>query len=192
MSNEITVKPSCSLPDFYNFLKNNNFEICDKFLLDDYFFIPNNIDISNMNSRDILSKAIIIRFIKRQNKEIKLIINKIKNFDNNGNILDQHSIECEILNINDAKNFISSIGYTQIMNIKENDVVYKKDDFQLAIKNIENGDILVEIETDYNNFDSIDKIITEINKLKIPLDLSNLFIKKAEIELDKILKKGKF
>ena len=192
MSNEITVKINCSLPDFYNYLEKNNFKICDKFLLDDYYFIPNNLDVYTMNHRDILSKALIIRFIKRQEKDVKLITFKIKKFDDNGNILDQHSINCEIFNIDDAKKLLSAIGYSQIMNIKENDIIYEKNGFALAVKDIENGYKLVEIETDYNTgFNSLDSIVDEIKKLEIPLDLSNLFIKKAEIELDKILKQGK-
>ena len=32
------------------------------------------------------------------------------------------------------------------MNIKENDIVYEKNGFELAVKDIENGDNLIEIE----------------------------------------------
>ena len=34
------------------------------------------------------------------------------------------------------------------MNIKEDDIVYEKDGFELAIKDIKNGDNLIEIETE--------------------------------------------
>lgn len=37
------------------------------------------------------------------------------------------------------------------MNIKEDGVVYEKDGFKLAIKDIKNGDNLIEIETEENN-----------------------------------------
>ena len=81
------------------------------------------------------------------NKRTKLITFKIKNFDEAGNILNQESINCNILEIEDAKKLLKVIGYKEIMNIKENDVVYEKDGFQLAVKNIKDGDNLIEIET---------------------------------------------
>ena len=76
------------------------------------------------------------------------------------------------------------------MNIKESDIVYGKEDFEKAIKDIENGDNLIEVETVSNNdnINTIEKLKTQIINLQIPVDTSNFFIKKAEIELDKIIK----
>ncbi len=76
------------------------------------------------------------------------------------------------------------------MNIKEDDIVYEKDGFQLAIKDIQNGDNLIEIETGENeNLDTIEKLIQKVNEIEIPIYKDNYFVKKAEIELDKILKR---
>lgn len=77
------------------------------------------------------------------------------------------------------------------MNIIENDIVYGKDNFEIAIKDIENGDNLIEIETISNNsnIDTIEKLKTQIINLQIPVDISNFFVKKAEIELDKIIRR---
>ena len=44
-----------------------------------------------------------------------------------------------------------AIEYYKIMNIVENDIVYGKGDFEIAIKDIYNGDNLIEIETVANN-----------------------------------------
>ncbi len=74
------------------------------------------------------------------------------------------------------------------MCIKEDDIVYEKDGLQLAIKDIKNGDKLIEIETEDNDdLNTIDKLIQRINKLDIPIYTDNYFVKKAEIELDKVL-----
>ena len=76
------------------------------------------------------------------------------------------------------------------MNIKENDIVYEKDGFQLAIKDIKNGDSLIEIETEENEeLNTIEKIKQKILQEEIPIYTDNYFVKKAEIELDKILKR---
>lgn len=47
------------------------------------------------------------------------------------------------------------------MNIKENDTEYRKNGFQLAIKDIINGDKLIEIEEN-EKYDTIEKIIKEL------------------------------
>ena len=74
------------------------------------------------------------------------------------------------------------------MNIKENDIIYYKNKFELAIKFIENSDILIEIETESNTeWDTIEKIKTIISEMKLPIEKGEYFIKKAENELNKIL-----
>lgn len=75
------------------------------------------------------------------------------------------------------------------MTIKEKDIVYEKDYLKLAIKDIENGENLIEIETIEDNldFDTIDKLIKKINELKIPINTEDYYVKKAEIELEKSL-----
>ena len=76
------------------------------------------------------------------------------------------------------------------MNIKEDDIVYKKDGFKLATKDIKNGDKLIEIEMEENEeLDTIEKLIQKINEIEIPIYTNNYFVKKAEIELNKILKR---
>ena len=74
------------------------------------------------------------------------------------------------------------------MNIKENDIVYEKNGFELAVKDIENGDNLIEIE-EKDELDTTEKLIQKVNEIGIPIYTDNYFVKKAEIELDKILTK---
>ena len=92
----------------------------------------------------------------------------------------------EIESIEDAKKLLQAIGYREIMNIKENDTEYRKNGFQLAIKDIINGDKLIEIEEN-EKYDTIEKIIKELEKQDIPIFTDNYFVKKAEVELNKIL-----
>ena len=142
------------------------------------------------NARKILSKAVLVRDIKEQtsNKRTKLITFKIKNYDKSGNILSQESTNCNILEIDEAKELLKSIGYKEIMNIKENDIVYEKNGFELVIKDIENGDNLIEIE-EKDELDTTEKLIQKVNEIGIPIYTDNYFVKKGEIELDKILTK---
>ncbi len=185
-SNEITLKVTSTKKMLIQNLIKKGFKQGDKFSLDDYYFVPVTLDLKNMAIRDILSKAVMIRDIFADNKHQKQITYKIKNFDSNGQILDQQAIDCAIYSIEDGKNLLSAIGYIEIMNIKENDVVYYKDNLELAIKDIEGGDILIEVETN-SHYNTIDKLKDAISKLDLPVQNNQYFIKKAEIELSKIL-----
>ena len=191
-SNEITLKIKCELNEFYKIIEEKGFKIIDEFSMDDTYFVPKEVDLDKTDIRDTLSKALLVRDIigKMSNKRTKLITFKIKIFDEVGNILNQESINCNILEIEDAKKLLKAIGYKEIMNIKENDVVYEKDGFQLAVKDIKDGDNLIEIETEENDeIDTIEKLIQKVNKMGIPVYTDDYFVKKTEIELEKILRK---
>ena len=191
MSNEITVKIKCSVNQLINQLENENFKIIEKFYLQDKYFIPKGMNTKEHTSREILSNAILLRNFDEElprRKQYKMTF-KRKQIDKKGNITQQEKAECEILNIEDGKKFLNSIGYIEIMEINEFDLVFEKKGLKIAIKDIENGDQLLEIETVKDNIelDTIEKIIQKIEELKISIDKSNYFVKKAEIELEKIL-----
>ena len=187
-SNEITVKVKCKLDELYKILEECGFKISDQFSMDDYYFIPESLNFNQMSVREILAKAVLVRDIccKTSWEISKKITVKIKSFDENGNILSQKSVNCDITSIEDAKNLLKAMGYKEIMNIKEDDIVYKKDGFELAIKNVINGDNLIEVETD-DKYDTIEKLIEKINEINIPIYTDTYFVKKAEVELEKIL-----
>ena len=190
VENEITVKVLSSEKELLESLIKQGFKAGRTFSIDDYYYIPSELDIKNMTTREILSKAIILRYIEDGEKTIQKIMYKIKNIADNGDIISQKAINCDVLNIEDAKKLFKSLNYYEIMNIKENDIIYYKNKFELAIKFIENGDILIEIETEANTeWDTIEKIKKIISEMKLPIEKGEYFIKKAEIELNKILKR---
>ena len=189
-SNEITVKIKGNLKEFYKIIESKNFKIIDEFSMNDSYFIPEKLKLSEMSTRKILSNAILIRDIrdKISGETVKKITFKIKQFDEDGNIVNQSAINCNVYEVEEAKKLFEAIGYKQIMNIYEEDIVYEKDGFQLAIKDIKNGEKLIEVETEKSEeLNTIDKLIKKINEINIPIYTDNYFVKKAEIELDKIL-----
>ena len=189
-NNEITIKVISTKEELIKILTDNEFKRGREFSLDDYYFIPNDIDKDKLSTREILSKAVIIRYIIDENKIIQKITFKRKNIDEKGNILSQDSVNCDIKDIEDAKRLFKAIGYSEIMNIKENDIIYYKNNFELALKFVKNSDLLIEIETEENTeWDTIDKIKEIIDELDLPIEKNNYFIKKAENELNKILKR---
>ena len=184
--NEITVKVTCSNDQLINLLTNKGFNEGRKFTLDDYYLIPKDVNIKNLTTREILSKAVIIRYIVDEGKIIQKITFKKKNINDKGEILSQKAINCEILDFRAGIDLFSELGYYEIMNIKESDVIYYKNNIELALKFIENSDTLIEIETD-DHFDTIDKLKKLIDEFEIPIEKENYFVKKAEDKLNKIL-----
>lgn len=194
MSNEITVRLKCNIKEMCNLLENKNFIVTDEYCLNDTYFIPKELDLEIITHREIISKAIILREITEtmSNQQIVKLVFKTKQIDINGDILSQKKYECEILNVKDGETFINSIGYKKLMTIKEYDKSYERDDFKITIKDIENGEKLIEIETveDNKELDTIEKIKNKVNQLELPLDTNDYFVKKAEIALKNILLGG--
>ncbi len=186
--NEITVKVTCSNDELIKHLTNKGFNEGRKFTLDDYYLIPKDLDIENLTTREILAKAIIIRYIVDDGKIIQKITFKKKNINEKGEILSQKATNCYILDFRAGINLFNELGYYEIMNIKESDVIYYKDKIELALKFIENSNTLIEIETN-DNFDTIDKLKKLVNEIEIPIEKDTYFVKKAEDELNKILKR---
>ena len=186
--NEITIKVTCSNDELIKHLTNKGFNEGRKFTLDDYYLIPKDVDIEKLTTREILAKAVIIRYIVDDGKIIQKITFKKKNINEKGEILSQKATNCDILDFRAGINLFSELGYYEIMNIKESDVIYYKDNIELALKFIENSNTLIEIETN-DNFDTIDKLKRLVNEIEIPIEKDTYFVKKAEDELNKILKR---
>lgn len=186
--NEITIKVTCSNDELIKHLTNKGFIEGRKFTLDDYYLIPKDVDIEKLTTREILAKAVIIRYIVDDGKIIHKITFKKKNINEKGEILSQKATNCDILDFRAGINLFSELGYYEIMNIKESDIIYYKDNIELALKFIENSNTLIEIETN-GNFDTIDKLKRLVNEIEIPIEKDTYFVKKAEDELNKILKR---
>lgn len=186
--NEITIKVTCSNDELIKHLTNKGFNEGRKFTLDDYYLIPKDMYIEKLTTREILAKAVIIRYIVDDGKIIQKITFKKKNINEKGEILSQKATNCDILDFRAGINLFSELGYYEIINIKESDVIYYKDNIELALKFIENSNTLIEIETN-DNFDTIDKLKRLVNEIEIPIEKDTYFVKKAEDELNKILKR---
>ncbi len=187
-ANEITIMVTCSNEQLIKHLTEKGFSEGRKFTLDDYYLIPKNLKLDELTTREILSKAVIIRYIVDDGRIIQKITFKKKNINSNGEILSQKAINCDVLDYKAGINLFNELGYYEIMNLKESDVIYYKDKLELAIKFIENSSTLIEIETD-ENFETIGELKKLVVNLEIPIEKDNFFVKKAENELNKILKR---
>lgn len=193
-SNEVTLKIKGDINDFKKALEEKGYEQTDHYILYDTFMIPESLELDKLSTRDIVSKAVIIRKVEDIAKnEIRQDMSyKMKKFNEKGEIVEQKSTRLKVLDCGDAENFMSTIGYKKIMNITEEDCGYQKDGKNITTKDVKNGDKMIESETEENDpkFDTIEKIKEYLKKEELPLDFNDCFIKKAEVELNKILNRN--
>lgn len=192
-NNEVTLKLIGDLEELNQYLKDNNFKVTGHFTLYDTYMIPNDLNLEEESIRDIISKAIIIRKVEDfyKNEIRRDVVYKIKDFDENGDIVSQKSIRMKIKDSKEGIIFFSNIGYKTIMYIVEEDYEYSNGEITFATKDIKDGLKLIEVETRFNSkYNTIDKIINYLKDEKMPLDFSDCFIKKAEIELSKVLNRN--
>ena len=191
VNNEITLRIQGDMEQFKQNLKEKGYEEKGHFILYDTFMIPQKLETEEMETREILAKAVIIRRVEdiTENEIRQDISYKIKKFNDKGEILEQKSIRLKILNCEDAEKFMEAIGYKKLMNIVEKDYVYEKRGFSLATKEVVGGDNMIETETELNDarYNTIKKLKDKLQQEKLPLDFTDCFVKKAEVELNKIL-----
>ena len=189
--NEITIRILCSKEELIKHLEEKGLKKGRIFRLDDHYLIPKTLKIEELTVRKILSKAVIIRNIDNDGKKVNKITFKKKNINEKGEIVSQTATSCEVIDYTEGIKLFEELGYYKIMNIIEDDIIYYNDKIELAIKDIENGDLLIETETN-KNITTIEELKKIIEKLEIPFEKENYFVKKAEERLRGILAEKKY
>lgn len=187
--NEITIRILCSKEELIKHLEEKGLKKGRKFRLNDHYLIPKTLKLEELTIREILSKAVIIRNIDNDGKIVNKITFKKKNINEKGEIVSQAATSCEVMDYTEGIRLFEELGYYEIMNIIEDDIIYYNDNIELAIKDIYNGDLLIEIETN-NNITTIEELKEIIESLEIPFEKDNYFVKKAEERLGKVLNKS--
>lgn len=189
--NEITIRILCSKEKLIKHLEKKGLKKGRKFRLDDHYLILKKLKVEELTVREILSKAVIIRNIDNDGKKVNKITFKKKNINEKGEIVSQTATSFEVIDYIEGIKLFEELGYYEIMNIIENDIIYYNDKIELAIKDIYNGDLLIEIETN-KNITTIEELKKIIGKLEIPFEKENYFVKKAEERLRGILAEKKY
>ena len=186
--NEITIRILCSKEKLIKHLEEKGLKKGRRFRLDDHYLIPKILKIEELIVREILSKAVIIRNIDNDGKIVNKIIFKKKNINEKGEIVSQTATSCEVMDYTEGIRLFEELGYYEIMNIIEDDIIYYNDNIEIAIKDVYNGDLLIETETN-NNITTIEELKKMIERLEILFEKDNYFVKKAEERLGKVLNK---
>lgn len=187
MENEITVLVNCDYETLDKELKDNGFEIKEKYNVSDIYMIDSNINIDNYPNLEVLSKCILVREIYGIKK---ILLYKYKKYADNGDIIEQGKVECPVADISKAILFMESINYKELFKIFDECIVYANRDTEIIVEMVNNEYIFIEMEQtgDYidKKYETIDEMKKQLDKFNLDYNKSNYFVKKAEIMLEKI------
>lgn len=174
--NEITVEVNMTKEELIKHLEENNYNKIDNYILYDNYYVLKDADL-NSNTLDILKKCILIRNI--DDKKYYLTY-KYKEYDDNENIIKQGKSNVSILNTKEAKTFLESIGYKELIDIKDEINVYEKNGLELCIEFVNDKYLYIEIEEN-EKYDTVEKLIKALEETNINYNKNNYFVKKAKI-----------
>lgn len=190
--NEITVQVTCNYEELHSLLIKQGFKIIEKYTIIDEYLISKDYDLKNKNYLDILKECVIVRYIEN---EVKELLYKYKEYNNNGDILKQAKVSCKVNDIKEASNFMKTIGYKELIHIQNNSVVYTNDKIEFAVQLVNDKYIFIELEdkSEYLNktYSSIEEMKEEINLYNLPIVKDKYFAKKAAIILEDKLKESR-
>lgn len=187
---EICVK---SLDDFnktINKLQRQGFEIKEDFQLNDIYYVSNDCKVSLENSNYLLSNYILVR--ENVGKKIMFVLKK-KEFDDKGNIINQSSCKCEIVDKEMGKKFIEQLKYKKMLEIKDHNTLLSNGKNEIYVQDVENLGVYIEMEqkniySNNNNGDTIEEMIAIFNRFHLNVDNKSYFAKKSYDMLEKINK----
>lgn len=190
METEITVLVKTDYETLKKELKTYGFQEKEKYIVNDVYLIDGTIDILKMKSLDILKNCVLVRDIVGIEKDL---LYKYKKFDTNGDIIEQGKVECPIIDVDKAIQFMKMIKYKKLFNIVDNCVVFANDTTELVVQLVNSKYIFIEMESkcEYikKEYKNVNDLKNELCRYNLSIDSSNFFVKKAEIILNEILKK---
>lgn len=87
---------------------------------------------------------------------------------------------------------MEAIQYKKIFTISDNCIVYKNNKNKLAIELVNDKYICIEMESNENDNKNIDELKQDLLSYNLPIDETNFFVKKAQIELKEVLENDWF
>lgn len=185
---EICLKSNVPFEELKSIMFNIGFKVQEDFQMNDIYMINKNIDISLDNKDVIFKDNVLVR--ETVGKRI-LLVNKIKELDDNGVVIGERSVKCPINDSISGYNFLCSIGYKKAFELKDHNLLLTNGVNEIYIQDVEGLGTYVEMEQknlllENTNGDTIDELVDSIKKYDLPLDYSNISVKKAVEKLKKI------
>lgn len=190
---EITYEIYNSLKESQQILIKQGFTLVEEFqMLDRYFSLIPSEHISRTPFQDVIKNSFLVRKVSIDNKWHTELIYKNKEFDKKGNVVSEEKVKTYIDNFEKTINILSSANFKPWAILNSINYVYKKDNNELVLQQVEDLGTFIEIEEFecMKNMSSEQKIINLenfANNLNLKKSQSSS-VKKLELYIDRILK----
>ena len=186
---EICVRAKESFNEVYKKMLNLGFHIQEDFILKDIYMVPNDISISLENENLIFSNYILIRETVGKRKVLAL---KQKKINEKGEIINQKSIKCPIIDIDKTYEFIKALGYKKIFEITDHNILMSNGKNEIYIQDVKGVGTYIEMEQNNlllknNNGNNIEEMKNTLNSYNLNIDDNDYFVRKAADVLKSIL-----
>ena len=183
--NEITVEVDTSLENLISILEAKGFKLKEENDLNDIYLINKND--KNGDYLAMLNKCVLVRVIIEEDKEIKYLTYKYKEYNENKEITKQGKVNVKIDDIDNSILLFKNLGFEELIRLNDHMLVYATDKDEFVVQNVNGKHIYIEIEDEcryadrfYNSIDEMKDVIKNNN---IPIKNNDYYVKKAEIEL---------
>ena len=140
---EICLKSNVPFEELKSIMFNIGFKVQEDFQMNDIYMINKNIDISLDNKDVIFKDNVLVR--ETVGKRI-LLVNKIKELDDNGVVIGERSVKCPINDSISGYNFLCSIGYKKAFELKDHNLLLTNGVNEIYIQDVEGLGTYVEME----------------------------------------------
>ena len=184
---EICVRSLDNKDEVIDKLKNLGFIVKEEFMMKDIYYVKDNMEISLENKNNILSDYILIRNVEDR---VEFVI-KRKKYDDNGDIIYQENLKCEIKDIKSGQAFIEALGYKELFRIDDENILLSNGRNEIYVQDVRDLGVYLEMESKniYSNNDngkSIDEIISNFNSYGLNVEKDEYFANKSFDMLEKL------
>ncbi len=178
---EICLKSNVSFEEIKNIMFDIGFKVQEDFQMNDIYMINKDVDIS-LDNKDIIFKDNIL--VRETVGKRTLLVNKIKKLDDNGVVIGERKVKCPIADSLSGYNFLCSIGYKKVFELKDHNLLVTNGVNEIYIQDVERLGTYIEMEQKNlllknTNGDTIEELVNTIKKYNLPLDYSDISVKKA-------------
>lgn len=178
---EICLKSNVSFEEIKNIMFDIGFKVQEDFQMNDIYMINEDVDIS-LDNKDIIFKDNIL--VRETVGKRTLLVNKIKKLDDNGVVIGERKVKCPIADSLSGYNFLCSIGYKKVFELKDHNLLVTNGVNEIYIQDVEGLGTYIEMEQKNlllknTNGDTIEELVNTIKKYNLPLDYSDISVKKA-------------
>lgn len=144
---EITVQIFNNMDEIKEKLMANNFKLTGDYLMQDWYFSKHSKQtLKEMDYKEIINSSFIVRYVKEEND--KKIVFKDKVLDENGNVISEEKIKCNIDDVDAAVKIFERAGLNLWCNLTQHMLEYKNNKMKFAIQIIDGLGSFIEYEED--------------------------------------------